>query len=48
MLYVSGSQPGVPGPLGVPKQDFQGSEMRFSRVRVCIFLDLRIEIYERL
>ena len=35
-----------------PKQDFRESEMRFSRVRVCMFLDVRFlnrtEIYESL
>ena len=42
---------GFPDPGG-PKQVFRGSEMRFSRVRVCMFLDVhffkRIEIYESL
>jgi len=31
-----------------PKQDFLGSEMLFSRVRVCMFLEARTEIYEGL
>jgi len=38
--------------VGCPKQDFREPEMRFSRVRVCKFLDVlflkRIEIYENL
>jgi len=37
---------------GGPKQDFRGSEMRFSRLRVGMLLDVcffkRTEIYERL
>jgi len=37
---------------GGPKQDFQGSEMRFFRVRVCMSLDehffKRTDIYENL
>jgi len=30
-----------------PKQDFWGSELRFTTVRVCMFLDARTEICER-
>ena len=32
---------------GGPKQDFRGCEMGFSRLRVCIFLDVKTEINER-
>jgi len=39
---------GVSLTLGCPKQDFRWSEMRFMRVRVCMLLDVRTEIYERL
>jgi len=48
---ISDSQPGFPDPGG-PKQDFRGSEMRFSIVESLLFLDAlsfkRTDFYEGL
>jgi len=33
---------GFPDPPGYSKQDFRGSEMRFSRLRGCMFLDVPV------